>query len=365
MDREISQDSPPTERDLVAMVALRLQTLLPPGWSAEATDPQPRLTVDAQRRLQADGAVRITAPDGRAAAVVIEAKSLINPKDAAMITAQLDMLAPDADGQLVVARYLSPSTRGALAESGLSYMDWTGNVRVTLSNPGLALLAAGANRDPFRTPERPTNSLRGVPAAKVTRALIDRLPPWKMRQLANEARTSLGSTARTVDFLDREALVRRDRGTILEVDWPRLLGRWAEDYDVASRRRVTPVLAPRGLDAVEASLRQSTENYVISGSLAARRLAPYADARLGLIYVSDTERFVGELGVRSTPSRPNVLLIEPRDDLPFARSRTEDGLQFAAPSQIFVDLMSGPGRSVEEAAALLDWMQANEAAWRW
>ncbi len=64
-----------------------------------------------------------------------------------------------------------------------------------------AVATAGADRDPFRGPERPTNSLRGAPASRIARALVDRRPPWRMRELAKYSATSLGSTARTVDFL--------------------------------------------------------------------------------------------------------------------------------------------------------------------
>ena len=36
----------------------------------------------------------------------------------------------------------------------------------------------------------------------------------------------------------------------------------------------------------------------------------------------------------------------------------------AVPSQVVVDLMTGPGRNPNEAEELLSWMQANEEAWR-
>jgi len=308
--------------------------------------------------------MQITAPDRTKGTVAIEARSLVNPKDVPGLAAQLRKRSPRADTGLVVARYLSPSTRDALAEAELSYLDWTGNARVVLSAPGLAVLAPGANRDPFRTSDRPTNSLKGEPAAKVARALVDRLPPWKMRDLADEARTSLGSTARTVDFLDREALITRENGSIADVDWPGILDRWARDYDLVGRRRLASVLAPRGLDAIERALGDSTATYAISGSLAARRIAPYAEARLGIVYTTDIDQLREQLEVREAPSRPNLLLIEPRDELPFIRARIDDGLRFAAPSQIYADLMNGPGRSTEEASALLDWMRAHEPAWR-
>jgi hypothetical protein len=52
------------------------------------------------------------------------------------------------------------------------------------------------------------------------------------------------------------------------------------------------------------------------------------------------------------------------DDFMFLRSRQENGLSFAAPSQVVVDLLAGPGRNPQEAVALLDWMRDHEDAWR-
>jgi len=49
----------------------------------------------------------------------------------------------------------------------------------------------------------------------------------------------------------------------------------------------------------------------------------------------------------------------------FERSLTnQEGLQLAAPTQVAVDLMTGPGRSPSEAEELLDWMRRNEQSWR-
>jgi hypothetical protein len=39
-------------------------------------------------------------------------------------------------------------------------------------------------------------------------------------------------------------------------------------------------------------------------------------------------------------------------------------MTLAAPSQVVVDLLTEPGRSAAEASYLLDWMEANEPAWR-
>jgi hypothetical protein len=41
-----------------------------------------------------------------------------------------------------------------------------------------------------------------------------------------------------------------------------------------------------------------------------------------------------------------------------------DGIGHVALSQLVMDCANGPGRLPEEGAAVLEWMQANEEAWR-
>jgi hypothetical protein len=50
--------------------------------------------------------------------------------------------------------------------------------------------------------------------------------------------TSLASTSRVADFLDKEALLRRDeKGGIIDVDWLSLLFRWSEELQLPSQQR--------------------------------------------------------------------------------------------------------------------------------
>jgi hypothetical protein len=356
MERLATTNAPPTERELVELVREKLESSLPEGWSTEFDRPSRR----------ADALLRLSAPDGRSATLVVEAKTVVDARDVPAVRNQMRLDDdPDATGGMVVARYLSPRARGALTEAGLSYLDATGNIRLAVAEPAVFVVMEGANSDPWRSPERPTNSLRGKPAARVVRTLVDLRPPWKVRELARAAGTSLGSTARTVDFLAREALVERDAsGALVGVDWQALLERWAADYDLVKRRRVVRLLAPRGLDSIEDNLRAWKRQYAISGSMAAARWAPYAEARLAVVYSRDVERLRPRLGLREPPSRPNVVLIEPDDDYVFERIVESDGLRLAAPSQVAVDLLAGPGRNPEEGRALIRWMTANEHKWR-
>ena len=127
---------------------------------------------------------------------------------------------------------------------------------------------------------------------------------------------------------------------------------------------VSTYLESLGLPALTQRLRDAGDlTYVLTGSLAAELVA-YAPARLAMLYVDDPAHAEQALALRDTERGANVVLAAASDDYVFDRSATVDGLRVAAASQVAVDLLSGPGRNPSEATALLDWMEANEPAWR-
>jgi len=350
---------PLNERQLLRLALDTIRARLPPTWSVEEEPVKRNIAIDLSATLRA--------PDGRRKRLLIEAKTLLNTRDVPLLAQRVLSFEPAAVDatRIVAARYLSPRAREALSAAGISYVDATGNASIKIDDPAVFVETAGSTSDPWRTPDRPTNSLRGRPAARVVRALADMPPPWKVRELAGAAGTSLGSTARTLDFLDREALIRRDpSGTITTVEWEALIQRWAADYDVARSRRVVRLIEPRGIERVEPVLQKADVEYAISGSLAARRRAEYAEPRLALVYTDEPDRVTEKLALRESDVRSNVVIVEPQDDLPFLRSWSDAGIHYAALPQVAVDLLSGPGRNPEEGKALLRWMRQSEAQWR-
>jgi len=89
-----------------------------------------------------------------------------------------------------------------------------------------------------------------------------------------------------------------------------------------------------------------------------------AAPRLAAVYMNDTGEAVQALALRKADTAANVMLIDPFDSVVFDRTWKGDGVTFAALSQVAGDLLSGPGRGPEEAKELMQWMQANEQAWR-
>jgi len=354
-------EAPETEAEVLRRGVDLLAGRMPVGWTMALTA-CPDKSIDAL--------IEVRDRDGGSATLVVEVKRVVEGRDVGPLAELLDAFVQrSVDGQgLVVARYLSPPVREKLTAAGLSYVDATGNMRVEICKPGLFLSDRGADRDPWRGPGRPRGTLKGEPAAKVVRAIADFTGIWPVRKLVDVSKASTGATYRVVEFLEREAMAtRHEDGRVDVADWSEVLRRWSDDYGFVRTNQVTRWIAPRGLPGLMDQFVSAGESvrYAVTGSTAAAQWAAYAPARLAMIYVGDAREAAESWGLRPTDAGANVILAEPKYDVVFERSlKNAEGIVVAAPSQVVVDLMTGPGRNPSEAEELLEWMKRNERSWR-
>lgn len=351
----------PGPAEVLAVALDLVRERLPDGWAC-STDPAGRGRTGAP-------VIRIVSPDGEEATLLVEAKPVVQARDVAGVRERLTAATGDrpAPGGMVVGRYLSQSVRDRLAAAGLSYADATGNLLIRASHPGLLLSDRGADSDPWRGPGRPRGTLKGEPAAKVVRALVDLPGPWKVRDLVEASTASTGSVYRVLDFLDTEGLLTRTAaGAVGVEDWTQLLRRWSEDYQFVRTNTVTRWIAPRGLGDLQERMRASDQiDYAVTGTIAAARYAPYAPARAAMVLVAEPDQAAVAWGLRPAEAGVNVLLAQRAYPVLTARAVTsDDGLVTAAPAQVVADLLTGPGRSPSEAEELMTWMRGNVDAWR-
>lgn len=313
-----------------------------------------------------DARLTLAAPDGSAGVIDIEVKrsTSIGPADIAPL-AQVGLRASDARREmLLLAPYLSPRARTLLSESRLNYADATGNLLVRLDHPALYIEAIGAQENPWYEP-RSLRSLKGPTAGRAVRALCDFRPPFGIRELAEKAQTPASVISRVARLLEQEALLERsERGVVLAVSVTQVIERWTRDYSLIRSNRVETCLEPRGLDAFIEKLRGARGQYALTASLAAVQIAPYASPRLAIVYVRDLARARGELRLREVERGANVLLLEPFNDVVFDRTTPREGVEYAAPTQVAADLLTGPGRSPEEGYELLRWMERHPDDWQ-
>lgn len=353
---------PQDEGELIESGLASIRERLPSVWNLAGVTPK-------SKSSRANATTALRSPLGEEVQVLIEARRLVEARDVPRIIEQLGHTRDNKVSSigLVISRYLTKSTRDRLTKAGLSYVDSTGNLLLRVDSPAVFLSDRGADKDPWRGPGRPRGTLKGEPAAKVVRALLDMTGPWKIRDLLSRSGAATGSVYRVVKFLESEALAARDENGLITIpDWVALLRRWSKDYGFLQTNVVTRWIAPRGLEAALESVRNSAvEDYAVTGSVAAATWAAYAPARSAMIYALNPEQVAEEWGLRATDTGANVLLARPAYGVALERSIDRaDGLRVAAPTQVAVDLMTGPGRAPAEAEELIGWMGRNEQLWR-
>lgn len=313
-----------------------------------------------------DAFLEIRGPDGARALILVEAKARLTAADTVGLVPRLALAvqANKAAGSLVVANYMSPIARARLASPGVSYLDLTGNVRLSVDRPALFIESSGADRDPSPR-RRESRSLKGASAARIVRALCDWKPPVGVRELAGRAAADPGYVTRILTLLQKEDVVARDNaGKVTTIRWKDLLQRWSQDYSVARTNRMAMYLEPRGTDALLKRLSKYSERWALTGSSAVPQAAAKAPVRMLSCYVDNIEEAAAELSLRSVEAGSNVRLLEPFDTVVWERNRKEAGLACVAVSQCAIDLLTGTGREPSEAEALLGWMERNEDDWR-
>lgn len=338
-----------------------LGSRLPGGWTAAAS-PDSELPPE-------EGRITLRAPNRTTTAIAVEERQSISPRDV------LDLLPQVQTARrmgahlplLVIAPWISKKTQALLAQQGLNYIDLTGNVLLRIDNPPFYLQTVGSARNPAPK-ERGQAQLRGAKAARLIRLLADVRPPYGVGELAETTGLAPGYVSRLLETLYREALIERaPRGPVESVDLSGLMRRWAGSYDVFETNGAKAFIAPSGVDELLATLSERRElesRLVITGSIAASRLAPVTAPAMLLAYCGSPAKTASALGLLNADEGTNVVFLQPFDPVVWQRTSSERNLQFAAPSQVAVDCLTGNGRMPAEGEALLEWMLANEPEWR-
>ena len=360
---------PKSDMDAMKMSAARVMLTLPPNWTVQASMHVGGMVSSSEGARTPDFQLTLMHRGREAQTYTAQVKRVLNPSGLFPMIDEIareDASRGETSPSMVVARYLSAPQQQTLRRRRISYADATGNLFLESEEPLIAVSSQGANADPWRGPGRPTTSVKGLPAARLIRALADYSPPYTVAVLADLARTSLGATYRLIDYLVSERVVTRaDRGPITDVNWPDLLRRWAQEASLLSTGPTFGFLEPRGVEVLTRNLSEfALQRYAVTGSLAAQPYAPYADARLGIIYTDDPSTLAAEVGLRPVDSGANVILAKPRSPVVFERTSTWKGITIVAPAQAAADLLSGPGRNPTEGEHLLTWMEENPDAWR-
>jgi hypothetical protein len=350
---------------LIARSVERLREWLPPSWSL-TLELEPALPDVASRP---DGVIALTTLSSKKPTfLVVECKSDITPRVAADAANQLRTYlsqVPDAVG-VVVAPWGSRRTREVLRDSGVGFIDPTGNIDLVVEEPGLVIRVQGAEENPMG--KRPTSpNLRGPKAWSLMKTLIEVRPPYGVRDLAGAVDTDPGYTSRVIGALEDERLVfRTRRGPITEVDWRGLLTQLTSTYRLLDSNTTSTWIARssiRGLPAKLAELKPETR-WAITGSLGANVLAPVAAPAMAVIYADDPSEIAETLNLLPADAGADVVLAWPYGAAAMARTWAVEGVDYVSVAQLAADCLTGMGRMPAEGEALVEWMAVDEDRWR-
>jgi hypothetical protein len=274
------------------------------------------------------------------------------------------MLRNGRGAPVVAAPFISPRAQERLKANGFGYVDLSGNVYLSIDEPGLFIETTGAVQNPAPAAHE-RKSLKGTKAGRLIRALLDYKPPLGIRELAKRAGIDAGYASRLSEFLEREALItRQKRGPIEGCDWPALIRRWSQEYSPFAKGRVALYLAPHGIPSVLERLNVVRSRYAVSGSWAAAQFAPISATRLLLCYADDPSAVARTLDIRPADAGANIAVATPFDSVVYERTTQKQNITITAVSQIAADLLTTPGRGPNEAEALIEWMREHEDDWR-
>ncbi|KPJ53133.1 hypothetical protein AMJ39_05690 [candidate division TA06 bacterium DG_24] len=261
---------------------------------------------------------------------------------------------PKAAYGLVVARFISDEGASILTDAGIGYVDLAGNCLISVNNVYVER-RTGPNPLPST---RQIKSLFFPKASRILRVLLcNPTRMWRVTELAEEARVSLGQTYNVKRKLIDYELLTLDQSRRLKLANPSaLLDRWRENYTFRNNV-IADFYSMERPEQIEESVRKWLDRqhlrYAFTLFSGARRVAPFVrQARVALYVDTDVFEVAAACGFKDVDTGANVHLLRPYDDGIYYAVQRPHGASVVSDIQLYLDLYSYRGRGAEQAEFL-------------
>jgi len=287
--------------------------------------------------------------------VYLEIKTLGTPKstrEAVNLLARRIQNDPESYG-IFVAPYIAPRSAAICRESGIGYVDLSGNCSIAFRQIFINREKSG-NQFPFKTG---LSSIYSPKSERILRVLlVYPYRTWKAIDLAKEAQVSLGMITQVSKKLIEEEWLKKTAQGISLIQPENLLADWSKNYTI-KRNVLNNFYSMKSLQDLEIENADTCNKmnipYALTGFSASNRLAPMVRGQRAMIYISrDIDSVAQKVGLKSVESGANIVLIQPYDDGVFWNADPIGDLEISDPVQVYLDLKRYPGRG-EEAADFL------------
>ncbi len=312
---------------------------------------------------RADRLAQVTAGD-RKWTLVVEEKRLGQPREVRTAVLQLERylkhLPEDVPHYgVLLAPFISEESAKICTEAGIGYADLAGNARLSFDQ--VFIETRGAD-NPFRE-KRDTRSLFAPRATRVLRVLLQGpLRPWKVTELAESTRVSLGWVSAVRQQLLGREWAAEDPGGFRVTKPGAVLDSWAkaDDWEKRTRTHEYSVLLTDSLELAE-KLKEVLpgEPPVFTQWFAGWLRHPHTTTKVVTAYVKKfpDEALIKEklLGRRVSAGGGGLRLVLPKDEGVFHPAQTVRGFELVSDVQIYLDLLRGGLRGEEQAQELRQW----------
>ena len=263
------------------------------------------------------------------------------------------------DGRLpvLVASYLSPERRALCRESGVYYIDLSGNVHLAYDS---FYVEKGGFPNKFPEKRQRRNPFSDKASLILRELLKDVQHIWGIRELAQKISLDPGYVSRMARSLEELKYVIRIDGKLKIRSPADILDDWVRAYDLKDNRMHRFFCVAASAEEVVDRLRKlempGDIKCALSVQAGASLVAPYAVYNEVHLYVEDErgiEFFRKKMDLKDSDKGANLILMQPYYRISaFYNSRVIDSLPVVSDIQLYLDLYGYPVRGREQAEHL-------------
>ncbi|WP_374469546.1 hypothetical protein [Phenylobacterium sp.] len=296
---------------------------------------------------------------GQKRLLMVEMKQTAFPRDVREMLYRLLQLGDSYDGRrilpMVIANSLSAGARQEIREAGAGYFDLSGSLYLP-ADPAFVFI----DRPPRKAQAKKLATVFHGRKAAVVRVLFSRRDEWiSVKEISDAAAVSPATASETLTELERREWVeaqgagptkqRRLTSELATV----VLDAWTQD--VVSRppsrwrRYFVPAEAQQMVVMIGEAARDAGARYAITGEAAAQTYTPHLTSlslvRCRMTLDAHGAEVLNRLGARAVGEGWNLAIHDSRNPSDFSDSRQIDGVCYASPLQVYLDLLHAPGRA--------------------
>ncbi|HEV2330101.1 MAG TPA: hypothetical protein VGY56_15065 [Verrucomicrobiae bacterium] len=313
--------------------------------------------------VHADGLAKVKT-DKRSWTLLLEIKRVGQPREVRSAILHLENCLKQLSGKsprygILFAPFISEESAKLCSDAGIGYADLAGNARLAFDRIFIETRSA---ENPFRE-RRETRSLFAKRATRVLRVLLQGpLRPWRVTELAESARVSLGWVSAVRQQLLAHEWAAEEPGGLRVTKPGAVLDAWvkADDWKKRTSTHEYSVLHPDPLELAE-KLKDALQDEppVFTQWFAGWLRHAYATPVVVTAYV---RRFPDEalikdklLGRRVSTGGGGLRLILPKDEGVLHPIQNLRGFQLVSDVQIYLDLQGAGLRGEEQAEEIRRW----------